>query len=163
MLLNEGNRLQTLGACSSGDVTNVAVGATVFFVAATNGVGKRTTAVTSAAHLTAGIASITLATIRTDDVLDTCFSDDVTGIAVGATVYFVAATNGVGQRTTVVTSAANLTAGIVSWALTGTIGADNVLDVTNAHSPFCNSYLYQHKNGYKKTSPHSLLAANEYN
>ena len=169
--------LLALGAGSSRDVTFVAVGATVCFVAAASGVGERATAVTTAANLTAGLSSWTLArTIGADDVLDAiCLGEerkfllalgagssrDVTFVAVGATVCFVAAASGVGERATAVTTAANLTAGLSSWTLARTIGADDVLDVTNAHRLFCNSDLYQHKNGNQKKSPHSLLAANQ--
>eukprot|EP00731_Ephydatia_muelleri_P036112 Em0202g2a len=147
MLLDEGNRLQTLGAGPSRDVTFVAVGATVCFVATASGVGERATAVTTAANLTAGLSSWTLArTIWADDVLDalqcSCLSEegklllalgagssrDVTFVAVGATVCFVAAASGVGERATAVTTAANLTAGLSSWTLARTIWADDVLD-----------------------------------
>eukprot|EP00731_Ephydatia_muelleri_P036123 Em0202g13a len=147
MLLDEGNRLQTLGAGPSRDVTFVAVGATVCFVATASGVGERATAVTTAANLTAGLSSWTLArTIWADDVLDalqcSCLSEegklllalgagssrDVTFVAVGATVCFVAAASGVGERATAVTTAAILTAGLSSWTLARTIWADDVLD-----------------------------------
>ena len=172
--------LLALGAGSSRDVTFVAVGATVCFVATASGVGERATAVTTAANLTAGLSSWTLArTIGADDVLDalqcSCLGEerkfllalgagssrDITFVAVGATVCFVAAASGVGERATAVTTAANLTTGLSSWTLARTIGADDVLDVTNAHRLFCNSDLYQHKNGNQKKSPHSLLAANQ--
>ena len=169
--------LLALGAGSSRDVTFVAVGATVCFVATASGVGERATAVTTAANLTAGLSSWTLArAIGADDVLDAiCLGEerkfllalgagssrDVTFVAVGATVCFVATASGVGERATAVTTAANLTAGLSSWTLARTIGADDVLDVTNAHRLFCNSDLYQHKNGNQKKSPHSLLAANQ--
>ena len=145
-LLHKRNHLIFFSACTSGNVTRVAIRTAVEMVAAAHGLGKRTAAILTTRQFAAGVSirALTL-TIRTDDVLQfgrsllhkwnhlvsfsACASRNVTRVAIRTAVEMVTAAHGLGKRTAAILTARQFAAGVSVRALTLTIRTDYVPEV----------------------------------